>query len=347
MKVFITGGSGFVGAYTTMALLDAGHEVRLLVRNREAADRYFTRLGYLITDYVVADLQDTAAVIEGMAGCDAFFHAAAMVSVDPRQADEIRRTNQGTIRALMQGALDLGIKNIVYVSSLIALFAPGVSALDDNSPLGTFTSPYAASKRECDAYVRELQARGAPIQVTYASGVYGPEDPKISESNEALIAFLSMIPNTTSGMHCVDVRDVAQAHRYLLENPVPAGGDNSGARYVVAGHYYTWSEFHRLICDITGRDIRHPRMPAMFLRGLGRTLDLVRRFRPVPGPMTTESMQVTTRFPLADSSRIERLAGLTFRPGRDTFAETLAWLAREGHIKPKWAGLEQPAGPNR
>ncbi len=340
MKVFVTGGSGFIGAHTTMALLDAGHEVRLLVRNRAAADAYFTQRGYSITDYVVADLQDTAAVIDGMAGCDALFHAAAMVSVDPRQAQEIRRTNQGTIRAIMQGALDRGVRNIVYVSSMIALFAPGVTAIDDSSPLGTFNSPYAASKRECDAYVRELQSRGAPIQMTYASGVYGPDDPKLSESNEALIAFLSMIPNTTSGMHCVDVRDVALAHRYLLENPVAAGGDNTGARYILAGPYYTWPEFHRLICEVTGRDIRHPRMPGPVLRGVGRALDLVRRFRPIDYPMTTESMQVTTRFPVADSSRIERLAGLEFRPGRETFTETLAWLAREGHIKPRWAGLE-------
>lgn len=340
MKIFVTGGSGFIGAHTTMALLDAGHEVRLLVRNQTAASDYYNRQGYSVTDYVVADLQDTDAVIEGMAGCDAFFHAAAMVSIDPRQAEEIRRTNQGTIRALMQGALDSGIQNIVYVSSLIALFAPGVSAIDENSPLGTFKSPYATSKRECDAFVRELQAQGAPIQITYASGVYGPEDPKLSESNDALISFLSMIPNTTSGMHCVDVRDLAQAHLFLLENPVVTGVDNSNARYIVGGHYYTWPEFHRLICDVTSRDIKHPRMPAALLRGMGRTLDLVRKFRPVDGPMSAESMQVTTRFPVADSSRIEGRAGLRFRPGRETFADTLAWMAREGHIKPRWAGLE-------
>lgn len=340
MKVFVTGGSGFVGAYTTMALLDAGHQVRLLVRNREAADEYYRKLGYTVEDYVVADMRETDKVIDAMAGCDAFFHAAAMVSIEADQADAIRQTNQGTIRTLMQGALDQGIENIVYVSSLIALFSPGVSSIDDTAPLGTLKSPYAASKRECDAYVRELQAQGAPIQITYASGIFGPNDPKLSESNEALIAFLSMIPNTDSGMQCVDVRDVAKAHLHLLEHPVASGGDNSGARYILGGHFYTWPEFHALLCEVTGRNIKHPKMPGPLLRLMGRVFDLVRKFRPVKGPMTAESMQVSTRFPRADSAKIEREANLTFRPGQETFSETLRWLADEGHIKPRWAGLE-------
>ena len=341
MKVFVTGGSGFVGAHTTMALLDAGHKVRLLVRDQARTDAYFSSRGYVIDDYVVADMRDTDKVVAAMEGCDAFFHAAAFVSVDVGQEDAMRDTNQGTIRDLMQGALDQGIGNIVYVSSLIVLFSPGVSAIDDGAPLGTLQSPYASSKRECDAYVRSLQEEGAPIQITYASGIFGPDDPKLSESNEALISFLSNIPNTESGMHCVDVRDVAMAHRCLLENPVDAGVNNSNARYILGGHFYTWPEFHELMCDVTGREIKSPRMPGFMLRLMGRVLDLVRKVRPVAGKMSAESMQICTRFPIADSSRIQHKCGLVFRPGRETFSETLRWLAEAGHIKPRWAGLEE------
>ena len=45
MKVFVTGATGMVGAHTTMELLRAGHSVRLLVRNRDKADKYFAALG--------------------------------------------------------------------------------------------------------------------------------------------------------------------------------------------------------------------------------------------------------------------------------------------------------------
>ncbi|MGH3578504.1 MAG: NAD-dependent epimerase/dehydratase family protein, partial [Mycobacterium sp.] len=41
MKVFCTGATGFVGAHTALALLEAGHEVRLLVRNEPAARSWF------------------------------------------------------------------------------------------------------------------------------------------------------------------------------------------------------------------------------------------------------------------------------------------------------------------
>ena len=44
MKVFVTGATGLVGAHTAMALMDAGHQLRLLVRNKELAQSYFQQL---------------------------------------------------------------------------------------------------------------------------------------------------------------------------------------------------------------------------------------------------------------------------------------------------------------
>lgn len=344
MRVFVTGGSGFIGAHTTTALLDAGHQVRLLVRNKAKAQQYFSSRGYDIEDYVVADMRDTQKVVDLMRGCDAFFHAAALVSVDADKSDEIRKTNQGTIRALMQGALDLGIDNIVYVSSLAALFSPRLKTIDESTPLGTLSSPYSTSKRECDAYVRELQAEGAPIQISYAGGVFGPDDPGLSESNAALVAFLASIPNTASGIQCIDVRDVAAAHRFLLENPVDRGSDNASARYVLGGHFYSWPEFHSLLCKITSRNIPHPRMPALLLRTMGHLFDLIRRFKPIKGPISAEAMRVSTQFPVANSAKYLQHANVEFRDGAETFSDTLVWLAKSGHIKPKWAGLESSDG---
>ena len=66
-----------------------------------------------------------------MAGCDAVLHAAAAVSLDPRRAREMYDTNVCATKAVLGAASALGIGDLPYVSSVIALFHPGASRVDE------------------------------------------------------------------------------------------------------------------------------------------------------------------------------------------------------------------------
>ena len=90
MRVMITGGTGFIGYHTAMALLQAGHRVRLLVRDKDKLRRLY---GSDITDYVLGDVTDPAAVEKALAGCDAVVHTAALVSIDQKDAERVMATN--------------------------------------------------------------------------------------------------------------------------------------------------------------------------------------------------------------------------------------------------------------
>lgn len=336
MKVFLTGATGFVGAHTALALMDAGHDLRLLVRDREFARRYFERLGRALPEVVVADMRDREAVRQAMAGCDAVLHAAAMVSLDPKKADEIYRSNLDSVEAVIGTAHALGIPNIVYVSSLGALFNPGARSIDERSPLGVSREAYSRSKRDCEAYVRSLQRQGAPIQITYPGAIFGPDDPRLNESNHSLLSLLRVVPDTSSGIQCVDVRDLALIHRLLLENPPQ--GDFEQARYVVGGRFYPWPEFRRLLEGVTGRRIFHPPVPGGLLRLGGWLMDGVKKLYPLDLPVTSESMAIVTQWTEADSRRVLARFGLDFRPGGETFADTIRWLCQAGHLEPALAG---------
>jgi dihydroflavonol-4-reductase len=341
MKAFCTGATGFVGAHTALALLAAGHETRLLVRDKEAARDWFDGRARHIERFVNVDIRDRTALEHAMAGCDAVFHAAAAVSLDPRIARETYETNVGATKAVLAAARALGIGNLLYVSSVMALFHPGASTIDESTPLAEVSEPYSRSKRDSEAHVRELQRACVPVQVTYPAAVIGPDDPKLSAANRGVASLVGqMLPRTTTGFQCVDVRDLAQAHVWLLEHPATRAFES--ARYVIGGHFYPWDELRRRLEALLGRRIFSPRVPPKLMRSMGATADRVKKLVPFETQISAESMAINTQWSPADSSRFLTRSGLCFRPGDETFGDTIRWMVDAGHISHKKAGRLAP-----
>lgn len=337
MKIFVTGATGLVGAHTTRALLDAGHQVRLLVRREQAARDYFAQHAHVLDDIVVADMRDKGAITPALADCDAVVHAAASVCLDPTRANETYRNNVDGMNAVIGTACDRGIKRIVYVSSLTALFDPTADVLNEHMPLADCHEAYSRSKRDSDLHVRRMQQQGLPIRMTYPAAIFGPDDPGLSEANHGLVQFLTKVfPRTSSGMQCVDVRDVALAHRLLLEQA--PDGDPTSERYILGGHFHPWDNFHSLLQRITGKRIFSARVPGPVFRSLGILTDGIRKVVDFQTDITREAMSYITQWPPADSSRIMQATGMQFRSGEQTFSDAIAWLAQAGHITPSQAG---------
>ncbi|MEE3754856.1 NAD-dependent epimerase/dehydratase family protein [Mycobacterium intracellulare] len=337
MRVFATGATGLVGAHTVLALLDAGHEMRLLVRDEPRARRWFESRCRHIERSVTVDITDQAAVQHAMAGCDAMFHAAATVSLDPRKARETYDINAGATRAVLGAGHALGIGNLLYVSSVAALFHLGAPRVDESTPLADATEPYSRSKRDSEEHARALQQRGVPVQITYPIAGVGPDDPKLSAANRALATFVGQVlPRSTTGFQCVDVRDLAHAHRWLLEHPPTR--DFADARYIVGGHFYAWEELRRRLEALLGRRIFSPRVSPRLMRAMGTTADYAKKLVTFETQISAESMAINTLWPPADSSRFVAKSGLCFRPGEATFGDTIRWMVEAGHIPVKKAG---------
>jgi nucleoside-diphosphate-sugar epimerase len=252
MRVLVTGGTGFVGFHSVRALRAAEHEPRLLARSAAKVERLFPGAGP--GELVIGDVTDPTAVAKALDGVEAVVHCAAVVAIEARRAHEVRETNLRSVELVVGGAADRGIRAIVYVSSLTALFAPG-APISEDSPIGVPHSPYARSKADGEAYVRRLQEAGAPVRTVYPPAVIGPDDPGLSEANHAVRAFLTqLMVDTATGFEVVDVRDLAALIAALVA-PGAAPG-----RYVVSGRYRPWADTIALIDELTGRRVRRVRI---------------------------------------------------------------------------------------
>lgn len=336
MRVLVTGGTGFVGYHSAEALLEAGHEVRLLVRS---VDKMRGLYGERVQDYVVGDICEQAAIERALDGCDAVIHSAAMVSTDAKDAHRVYATNVNGTRLVVGGAAARGIRAI-HVSSVTALYDPNAGTLTEDSPIGTAENAYGCSKVACERFVRDLQATGAPVLVTYPASIIGPDAPALTEPHEGILIYMQrVVPGIISGTQFVDVRDVALAHRLLLERTGLAPG-----RYPLGGHYVPWKMLSDRIEALTGVGKLRIPVPAALLRLIGRLADLLKHVVHFDFPLSHEGTVYATNWKILDNTTIERELAFSFRDLDGSLADTLRWLAQAGHADPALLGK---LGPQR
>jgi dTDP-glucose 4,6-dehydratase len=181
MKLFVTGGAGFIGSNFIRHVLGIGKQYAVVNYDKLTYAGNLANLESVATDpryaFIKGDICDTPAVEAAMAGCDAVVHFAAESHVDrsiyePSAAIETNVT--GTF-VLLQIARKLQIKRFVHISTdeVYGDILPNQFA-DENSPIQP-SSPYSASKAASDLLVRSyVRTYDFPGLITRSSNNYGP-----------------------------------------------------------------------------------------------------------------------------------------------------------------------------
>ena len=329
MRILITGGTGFVGSHVCRQLMAAGHAVRLLVRDAEKAEAYYRALGEGIPELLVGDVTDVASVQAALQACDGVVHAAAATPMQMGSVEQLFAVNVGGVKNVVGSALDLGIKRIVCISSITAIFNRNASKINVDTPPAKSKLPYGQSKVEAEIYLRELQHQRAPITIVYPGGVIGPDDPGFSDSFKALKHRMENGFRIfgKGGIQYVDVRDLAA----VVCSLVLSGGSG---RILLPGVYTTWTALADTIEAVSG--CRLQRIPAQGwkLRLVGRITDVVRLFKTVDSPISAETMRYATLWPDIKNSQELARRGLQLRSTRDTFSDAIAWMVKAGHVAP-------------
>lgn len=170
MNVFVTGGTGFVGAHLVKALRARGDHVTVLARRPALAEQ----LGWGSEVRVLrGDLEDEATLREGCAGTDVVYHVAGKIAA--RNAAEFMAINRDGTANVLEAARDGGARRFVFVSSL-AVGGPTTAGhpIDESRPPQPVTD-YGRSKLAAEFLVRAMPA-SLPWTIVRPPVVYGEWD---------------------------------------------------------------------------------------------------------------------------------------------------------------------------
>ena len=265
MKVFLTGGTGFIGGEIARQLRARGDEVICLARNPEKGAKV-TALG---CELISGDLGDEAAIRRGMEGCDAVIHAAAVfeVGIPAAQRPAMREANVAGTERVMRAALDAKIPKVVYVSTVGAFGNTHRKVVDESyeHPGREFTSYYEETKVEAHRIVERMSTeQGLPAVIVQPGGVYGPEDSsQVADLIEQFTAGkLPLLPFPEFGICLADVEDVAAGILLALEK------GKAGEAYVLSGPVTTMREAIEVTAGLSGRKAPKHAMPVALLKAL-------------------------------------------------------------------------------
>lgn len=264
MRVFVTGGTGFIGGHVVRLLRQRGDEVVCLVRSTEKA-RALADLGCEVT---AGDLGDSAAIRLGMEGADAVIHGAAVfeVGIPKSEHEAMYQANVIGTENVLGAALEAKIPKVVYISTIAAFGNTNGEVVDETyvHPGDEYTSYYEETKVAAHRVAKALIEDGLPCVIVQPGGVYGPDDHSAigATIHQMIDGKLPMLPFPELGMNMVHVDDVAGGVVLALDK------GEAGEAYVLGGKITTMRGLMDSTAAVTGKKAPKRAMPTPLLKAM-------------------------------------------------------------------------------
>ena len=259
MKTLLTGGAGYIGSHTAVAMLEAGHDVAVVDNyynsSPEAIRRVEKITGKNVTLYEadVADKEAMSRILKAeMPDCIIHFAGLKAVGESVEKPTAYYRNNIDTTLTLLECMKELGLTNIVFSSSATVYGEDNIPPFLENMPKGACTNPYGWTKWMQEQILRDAwfasQKEEKELSVVllryfnpvgaHESGMIG-EDPQGIPNN--LMPYISQVavgrrdhltvfgddydtPDGTCRRDYIHVMDLAEGHVKAAEYSVEHKG---------------------------------------------------------------------------------------------------------------------------
>jgi dihydroflavonol-4-reductase len=327
--ILVTGASGFVGSAVARQLLQAGEQVRVLVRSTSSR----TNLADPKLDIVQGDLLDAASLERALQNVRVLFHVAADYRLWARDDNEIIRTNVEGTRALMEAAKRAGVERIVYTSSVATLKAqPDGAPSDETSRLDAQSAvgAYKYSKVVAERVVEDMVAtQGLPAVTVNPSTPIGPGDVRPTPTGRIIVEAASgrMPAFVDTGLNLVHVEDVAAGHIAAWKK------GRIGERYILGGQDVVLGDMLAEIARQIGRAPPKLRLPRRLIFPIAYGAEAIAYFTGKEPFVTTTGLKLAKDLMFFTSAKAERELGYRARPYGEAIADAIAWFRQNGYLK--------------
>lgn len=247
MKVFVTGGAGYVGKVVIDRLLEAGHQVTAL--QRANAERSVAQPA---VNVIEGDILDPSSFQHEMGQHDAVVHLVGIIKEYPRKGITMKRVHVNGTKNVLQSARVAGISRFLHMSAL-------------NTRHGAVSS-YHRSKWEAEECVRQSGMSYTIFRpsVIFGKGGHGPE---FVGQLVGLVKKAPLVPIVGDGhflLQPVSVQTVGEAFAQSLTQAVTINRE-----YEVGGpNVVSYLEIMQRIAHALHKPLRTIRMPVSFMKRL-------------------------------------------------------------------------------
>ncbi len=325
MKIFLTGGTGYLGGSLLEGLLAAGHDVTVFSR-RPPVRAPVARL-----NWVEGDLLKGPPSPEILRRHRAVIHSAAMVTTWAADPSLFDRINVDAWDALLEQCSRAGVVRILHTSSFISLGpSPGPEPISeaDRMPRDRFLTDYERTKYLADQVTDRWLQRGVPIVTVYPTVLFGPGSTTSGNLVGRMIwmiarrRFPGLFGSGEQVWNFGYVPDVVAGHIQALQR----GLDGRG--YILGGSNLTLNAFVTKVHEILGRPARIRHLGFGVVDLLARAMELSARFTGRAPELTPGVAQVYRHHWSFDSSLAERDLGYRITPADDALEATVHWAGK-------------------
>jgi len=325
---FVTGGTGLVGAHLIFDLLQKDVPVRALKRKSSRLN-VIERIFHYYSDnaeellqkieWIEGDILDFFLLDEIIQENEDVFHAAAFVSFNPQDHNQIRQINVEGTHNMVNACIKNKVRKLCYVSSIAALGrgeSNRATTEEDYRDATYKSSVYSQSKFDAEREVWRGIAEGLNAVMVNPSVIIGPGD--WNKGSSQLIQTVSKgLKFYTKGSNgYVDVRDVSRAMILLMESDIYA------ERFILSSEDWSYKKLFDSIAHAL--EVKPPPFFAgAFLSGISwRVLKLGSLITGKNPIVTKETAHTANSFYAYSSEKIKTKLGFNFIPLKQSIEDT-------------------------
>lgn len=325
MRLLITGSTGLLGNNLVRKAIEAGHQVKALVRD---ASRPKSLEG-VDCELAHGDVTDADSIMRGAEGVDAVIHSAAQIHLGWKNLETSMHINRDGTKHVVEACKKFDCK-LVHISTVNTLAIGDRDGTVDETGThdGQVPCNYVQTKRAAEALVETAAEEGLSAVIIHPGFMLGPWDWKPSSGRMLLeVGRQRLLPMAPSGGCSVcDVREVAAgilvaAERTLVHRHYILAGEN-------ISYFDLWTKFARLFGKRGPWTVMKP--PGRFL--IGKVGDLWAGVTGNESEINSAALQMSSQFHCYSSQRATQEWGYRIPPADESIQTAYDWFREHGYL---------------